>query len=265
VCSTAVDVPCDSGTGKSSFVLALATELQCPVYQLQLGSGSVTDPMLTAMFNIIPAGSIILLEDLDRLIVKDWETTLDPQALERNKMTTRCGLTLSGLLNTFDGVGAQEGSLLILSSNTPPDRMDPAIIRPGRVDRIVEFPAATAKLAGKLVARFLSLGEDDAAMAGFRAEFDHWGDDPPLPSFATLQGLMLRAHQGHECHCFDEPDDVQQPQQLYYSGSHAGQTPECRDAAIRLLHDEKVTARQAAHAAQAARAAQAVQADAQAQ
>lgn len=48
------------------------------------------------------------------------------------------GISLSGLLNAIDGVATQEGRILIMTTNHP-EKLDPALIRPGRVDRQVEF------------------------------------------------------------------------------------------------------------------------------
>ena len=43
-------------------------------------------------------------------------------------------VTLSGLLNALDGVSSREGRVLFLTTNHP-ERLDPALVRPGRVDR----------------------------------------------------------------------------------------------------------------------------------
>ena len=45
-------------------------------------------------------------------------------------------MTLSGLLNAIDGVTSTEGRILFMTTNYA-DRLDPALIRPGRVDRKV--------------------------------------------------------------------------------------------------------------------------------
>ncbi|KAF1823067.1 P-loop containing nucleoside triphosphate hydrolase protein [Dissoconium aciculare CBS 342.82] len=50
-------------------------------------------------------------------------------------------ISLSGLLNAIDGVASHEGRILIMTTNHPED-LDPALIRPGRVDRKVEFRLA---------------------------------------------------------------------------------------------------------------------------
>jgi chaperone BCS1 len=54
---------------------------------------------------------------------------------EEQKVTYR-GLnrvTLSGLLNALDGVASSEGRIVFMTTNYI-DRLDPALIRPGRVD-----------------------------------------------------------------------------------------------------------------------------------
>ena len=53
-------------------------------------------------------------------------------------------MTLTGLLNALDGVVASEARLTFLTSNYP-DRLDPALIRPGRIDRKIEFPLPDEK------------------------------------------------------------------------------------------------------------------------
>lgn len=58
-------------------------------------------------------------------------------------------ITLSGLLNALDGVGAQEGRILFATTNRY-SALDPALCRPGRMDIHVEF-----KLASKFQAEEL--------------------------------------------------------------------------------------------------------------
>jgi chaperone BCS1 len=58
-------------------------------------------------------------------------------------------VTISGLLNALDGVGSQEGRLLIMTTNYI-DRLDDALIRPDRVDRKVQFRLADKNIIGQL-------------------------------------------------------------------------------------------------------------------
>jgi chaperone BCS1 len=58
-------------------------------------------------------------------------------------------VTLSGLLNALDGVSSRDGRVLFMTTNHP-ERLDPALIRPGRVDRRVELGHATPDQARRL-------------------------------------------------------------------------------------------------------------------
>ncbi|CUS13367.1 unnamed protein product, partial [Tuber aestivum] len=61
-------------------------------------------------------------------------------------------VTLSGLLNVIDGVASPEGRVLILTSNHP-EKLDAALIRPGRVDMKIEFKLAEEEAIAGLFAR----------------------------------------------------------------------------------------------------------------
>ncbi|KAK6598583.1 mitochondrial chaperone protein [Botrytis cinerea] len=52
------------------------------------------------------------------------------------------GISLSGLLNIIDGVASHEGRVLVMTTNHP-EKLDEALIRPGRVDCQVAFTNAT--------------------------------------------------------------------------------------------------------------------------
>ena len=51
----------------------------------------------------------------------------------------RSGVTFSGLLNAIDGVASQEGRLFFMTTNHI-EKLDPALIRPGRCDVKVRNP-----------------------------------------------------------------------------------------------------------------------------
>ena len=62
-------------------------------------------------------------------------------------------MSLSGLLNALDGVGAQEGRILFATTNKY-SALDAALCRPGRMDLHVEFKNASKYQARKLFSRF---------------------------------------------------------------------------------------------------------------
>ena len=118
-----------AGSGKSSLIAALAGELKMDMYVLSLGSSGMDDDRLEYLFSEIRKGSIILIEDAD-CVAPDRE--LSPE---------RKGVSLSALLNCLDGMGSIEGTLLFMTTNRI-DKLDPALIRPGRIDYRLEFKPA---------------------------------------------------------------------------------------------------------------------------
>jgi len=94
---------------------------------LSLAAPNITDSSLQARVADVPRNTLLLLEDIDAAFISR-ETGITG--------TAHGGLsqvTLTGLLNALDGVVASEARLTFLTTNYP-DRLDPALIRPGRVD-----------------------------------------------------------------------------------------------------------------------------------
>ncbi|CAG9805919.1 unnamed protein product [Chironomus riparius] len=116
------------GCGKSSYVTALAGELEYGICLLNMSNRSMDDSRLNGLLNIAPQQTIILLEDIDAAFVSREET--DEQKLQYRGLNR---VTLSGLLNALDGVASSEGRIVFMTTNYL-DRLDPALIRPGRVD-----------------------------------------------------------------------------------------------------------------------------------
>jgi len=69
------------------------------------------------------------------------------------------GISLSGLLNAIDGVATHEGRVLIMTTNHP-EALDAALVRPGRVDRRVEFRLALRKQVQELFVRMYAASEE---------------------------------------------------------------------------------------------------------
>ena len=98
--------------------------------------------------NTAPVQSIILLEDIDAAFISRDESKsgefVPPSfwnydCLNNNLLLVKSAydgvnrVTLSGLLNCLDGVTSTEARVLFMTTNYL-DRLDPALIRPGRVD-----------------------------------------------------------------------------------------------------------------------------------
>lgn len=134
------------GCGKSSFITALAGELQHSICLLNLSLRGMNDDWLAKLMSDAPPESILLLEDVDAA----FGSREDDDALKFSGMTR---LTLSGMLNAMDGVTSSEGRILFMTTNYV-DRLDPALIRPGRVDVKREISYVTSAQLSSMFSRF---------------------------------------------------------------------------------------------------------------
>lgn len=116
------------GCGKSSFITALAGEIEFSICLLNLSERGLTDDRLNHLMNVAPEQSIILLEDIDAAFVSREDTAQQKAAFEGLNR-----VTFSGLLNCLDGVASTEARIVFMTTNYL-ERLDPALIRPGRVD-----------------------------------------------------------------------------------------------------------------------------------
>ncbi|KAK5282860.1 hypothetical protein LTS03_011482 [Exophiala xenobiotica] len=140
------------GTGKSSLSLSIAGEFGLDIYVVNLSS--IDDKDLSTLFSELPPQCLVLLEDIDAASSKRSEVT-DPTHDDQNercsspKKPIREMVSLSTLLNVIDGVGSPEGRVLIMTTNHP-ERLDDALVRPGRVDMKVEFQLTDRKMMTQL-------------------------------------------------------------------------------------------------------------------
>jgi energy-coupling factor transporter ATP-binding protein EcfA2 len=184
------------GCGKTSLITALAGSLRLPIVLVTLNSQGMSDSTLLGALSEAPRDAIVLIEDVDCAFASKKLTT-------REMMMGREAITLSGLLNAVDGVAAQEGRLLFMTTNHI-ERLDAALIRPGRVDVQYHLGNASKSAAGELFDQFFMSSEPGggktndenvlfAARCAFLAEVENY-----LHSFAKLQGVMMKAR--------DEPE-----------------------------------------------------------
>jgi chaperone BCS1 len=110
-------------------------------------------------------------------------------------------VTFSGFLNALDGVASGEERIIFLTTNHL-DRLDPALIRPGRVDLAALIDDAVPEQAGTLFTNFYGYegqAEDDPASdevqrGGKQVEEivrDSIKDGRRI-SMAALQGTFIR-------------------------------------------------------------------------
>ncbi|KMP07674.1 chaperone BCS1 [Coccidioides immitis RMSCC 2394] len=182
------------GTGKSSFIQALAGELDYDIAILNLSERGLTDDRLNHLLSIIPSRTLVLLEDVD--------AAFSTRRVQADADGYRgANVTFSGLLNALDGVASAEERIIFLTTNHV-ERLDEALVRPGRVDMTVRLGEATRYQAAQLWDRFYGEFEHSEA---YKQQFlekleklgileDENGRKPDLfraTSTAALQGLFL--------------------------------------------------------------------------
>ncbi|MEO8529792.1 MAG: AAA family ATPase [Deltaproteobacteria bacterium] len=172
------------GTGKSSTIRAVATELGLDIASVDVGRAGQSDDDLCEAMATAPKGALLAIEDIDAIF------------RQREAGEKAVGVSFSGLLNAIDGLSAQEGRALFMTTNHR-EVLDAALLRPGRADVQIELGPVSAEAAVKLFARFFP--DEMAASESFRRAL---GSGLYLP--AELQGWLL-AH----------ADDVTRAQTAY--------------------------------------------------
>ncbi|GAB4840585.1 hypothetical protein Ancab_021354 [Ancistrocladus abbreviatus] len=124
------------GTGKSSLIAAIANYLKFDVYDLDLTSIR-TNCDLRRLLLSTANRSIIVIEDIDCSIKLE-----NRQAGAHDDGDSQ--LTLSGLLNFIDGLWSSLGDerIIIFTTNYK-ERLDPALLRPGRMDMHIHMSYLT--------------------------------------------------------------------------------------------------------------------------
>ena len=135
---------------------------------------TLTEEDLGMMFTNLPRRCVVLLEDIDAAGLNKRQETKEKERSEeedaaskmgaeitkafkavRNSDKEKQGITLSGLLNAIDGVASHEGRVLVMTTNFP-DKLDEALIRPGRIDLRIPFTKATRAQITELFTRMYS-------------------------------------------------------------------------------------------------------------
>lgn len=133
------------GCGKTSFAQVLAGELGLDVCLMNLSNHDMQDDDLAELLRNAPPKAMLLLEDVDAIFV------------ERASGSSKKGggVSFSGLLNALDGAAAQEGCVIVLTTNHK-EKLDEALIRPGRCDVHVQITKASKDQAKRMFNRFFA-------------------------------------------------------------------------------------------------------------
>ncbi|KAF2907773.1 hypothetical protein DAI22_12g124700 [Oryza sativa Japonica Group] len=143
-----------SGTGKSSTISAMANFLKYDVYDLDLTTVT-NNTDLRNLFLQTTEQSIIVIEDIHAMELEDKRMSTDFQwYYERKK------ITLSGLLNFIDGLwSACGGERIIVLTTNHVDKLDPGLIRRGRMDKHIEMSYCRFEAFKVLANNYLDITE----------------------------------------------------------------------------------------------------------
>ncbi|KAG4917074.1 hypothetical protein AAZX31_19G243300 [Glycine max] len=132
-----------SGTGKSSFVAAMANFLSYDVYEIDLCKIPSDSDLKSLLLQSTPK-SVVVIEDLDRFLADK---------------TAR--ISASGILNFMDGLLTSccaEERVMVFTMNTK-EHVDPNLLRPGRVDVHIHFPLCDFSAFKTLASSYLGVKE----------------------------------------------------------------------------------------------------------
>lgn len=135
------------GCGKSSSIKAIANKYKMPIFNLDLETIKTNSQLISLTNDIlceVPDKPYILtIEDFDRheMFAQPWV-----YANRKDHVTMQC------ILNVIDGIVESHGRLLIITCNDKTKIMsNSALIRPGRVDKIVMFDYVDHEQAAQLI------------------------------------------------------------------------------------------------------------------
>ncbi|KAJ3011876.1 UNVERIFIED_CONTAM: hypothetical protein HDU68_001481 [Siphonaria sp. JEL0065] len=168
------------GSGKTSFIQALAGHLDYNICVLNLSERGMTDDRLAHLLTNAPPRSLVLLEDIDAAFARNRD--------QKNE-GFQSMVTFSGLLNALDGVAASEERIVFMTTNHI-SRLDPALIRPGRADVRIKIDNATDAQTRNMFLRFYP-SKTDLAQQFVEAIRPSSGESEQRCSPASLQGHFV--------------------------------------------------------------------------
>lgn len=158
------------GTGKSSLIAAMANYLKFDIYDLEL-TNVKRDSDLRKILLRTANQSILVIEDIDCTmelpdrngpkVTKGAKKAKGSSELEKTSASNQ-QFSLSGLLNFIDGLWSSCGDerIIVFTTNNR-EKLDPALLRPGRMDMHIHMSYLTVAGFRLLASTYLNVHDHD--------------------------------------------------------------------------------------------------------
>ena len=168
------------GTGKTSFIKALANETRRHICMISFNESMTLSDLQKIFYSNIKNGKKISPKDLifvipeadghNIFLKREYQTdvehsstlSLTDDSTERDKFIKKkksaSGVTLQDWLNIFNGLVEVTGAIFIMTTNHI-DKLDPALIRPGRMDLVIELTNCETTEVERMITYLFDLDE----------------------------------------------------------------------------------------------------------
>lgn len=172
------------GTGKTSLIKAFASHYKrnvCILDMSAVSNGTFRDALTS-----LPKNSILVIEDIDAAggAINNRDEKGNDNELEKMVSFFQGGLTLSGILNTLDGIVELNGVIIFMTTNHP-EKLDPALLRKSRIDFQYEIkPMGNKEIRNYITKMYPDFFLDNEIIFGeingcdIKALYMEYSDDP---------------------------------------------------------------------------------------
>ncbi len=171
------------GTGKTSVIKGLATYFNRSICLLRANE---LDYIREALIDL-PKDAFLVIEDIDSNKIVKTRKNGDDKEITVNNSVPSVGIkgskgkplvNLSDILNSFDGLMAISGRIMIITTNHK-ENIDPALFRPGRIDidviidyvNVEIFKQFVVKFYNHIISESFSLKNDKLTIAQLQTEY----------------------------------------------------------------------------------------------
>lgn len=177
------------GTGKTMLAKAIANEAGCPFYSMSgpdfegvwAGVGIARVKALYEQARRSGKPAIVFIDEIDAVASKRGVEMGGGKVLDANQ-------TLNQLLVELDGFGKHK--VLTIGATNHPDLLDPALLRPGRMDRRIDVPRPNLEGREAIISHYLSKCKSDETVSPIEiARMTVWKSGADLANIVNEAGL----------------------------------------------------------------------------